>query len=369
MKVLYVLDSLNCGGAEFQALDVFRNSKRFGIDSIVVAGGGSLEEEFTKEGSSFIRLQRKFPIDFNLVRKLRKIILANEIQIVHGYQPVEGLHLYLATLGLAVKRVLSFQGFISDRKNRLATRFLIPRMDANIVVSQGLKSWLEEIDRLKTNESFKLIYNGADPKRLLPSGNSLKRELGLDEDTKLLGMVGNFYVDPRKDQLTLCKALPQIFAKVENIHCVFVGRVENGTNSQFQQCVEFCEQHGITQKVHFLGERNDIPDILASLDIFVFSSLYEGLPMAATEAMLSKVPLIVSDIEPLLEISKNGEYAEVFKTKDEKQLAEKVIKLLEDDNLRENLRNRTFQYALENFSIDAHLGKLQHLYNSLLQNN
>ncbi len=367
MKVLYSLDSINRGGAEFQTLDVFKNSKRFGIGSIVVAnGGGSLEKEFNQAGKSFIRLQRKLPIDLGLIRKLRKIIKENSIQIVHGYQPVEGLHLYFATLGLPVKKVLSFQGFISDRKNRLATKFLIPRMDANIVVSKGLKNWLEKVDNLQTNKSFTVIYNGADPKRLLPKGNSLKQELGLSENTKLLGMIGNFYADPRKDQLTLCKALPKIFEEVENAHCIFVGRVENGTNDRFEECLKFCEENGIAKKVHFLGERRDIPDILASIDIFVFSSLYEGLPVAATEAMLSKVPLIVSDIEPLLEISKDGEFAEVFKTQDEKQLSDQAIKLLKDDVLRKDLRNRAYQFALDNFSIDAHLTNLKNLYNSLL---
>lgn len=367
MKVLYSLDSINRGGAEFQALDVFTNSKRFGIDSIVAANsGGGLEKEFSLEGKSFIRLQRKLPVDLGLIKKLRKIIKENDIQIVHGYQPVEGFHLYLATLGLPVKKVLSFQGFISDRKNRLAAKFLIPRMDANIVVSKGLMNWLGKIDNLQTDKSFKVIYNGADPKRLSPKGNSLKSELGLTENTKILGMIGNFYADPRKDQLTLCKALPKIFGEVENVHCVFVGRVENGTNDRFEQCLKFCEENGIKQRVHFLGERSDIPDILASLDIFVFSSLYEGLPVAATEAMLSKVPLIVSDIEPLLEISQNGEYAEVFKTQDEKLLSDKVIKLLKDDVLWEDLRNRAYQFALDNFSIDAHLTNLKRLYESLL---
>lgn len=367
MKVLYSLDSLNRGGAETQALDVIQNSKAFGIDSIVVAtGGGGLEDDFRNSSETFIRLQRKYPIDWNIVKTLRNTIKQHNVQIVQGYQPVEGIHLYLATLGLPVKKVLSFQGYIADKKNRLASKFLIPKMDANIVVSKGLKKWLESVDKLNTNKSFNLIYNGADPKRLRPLGNNLKRELGLSEDAKLFGMIGNFYRDPRKDQLTLCKSLPKIFSQIENAHCVFVGRMEDGAEDKLAKCREICRENNILEKVHFLGERGDIPDILASLDVFVFSSLHEGLPLAASEAMLAGVPLVVSNIEPLLEISRNGEFAEVFRIQDCQQLADKVIKLLKNNDFRENLRNRALQFAQNNFSIDAHLNKLTHLYGTLL---
>ena len=283
-----------------------------------------------------------------------------------GYQPVEGIHLYFASRGLQVRKVLSFQGFIADVKNKLAAGFLIPRMDANIVVSRGLKNWLENSDNLKFKNKLTLIYNGADSQRLLPCGNNLKKELGLSENTRLIGMIGNFYTDPRKDQLTLCQALPQVFQENGDVHCVFAGRIEDGNNPRYQMCVDFCVNSGIAEKVHFLGERTDIPDILKSLDIFIFSSLYEGLPVAATEAMLAKIPLIVSDIEPLLEISQNGEYTEVFPTGDENELAGKINKLLTNDILRREISERAFSFAGKNFSIEAHLEKLKDLYSSLV---
>ena len=79
-------------------------------------------------------------------------------------------------------------------------------MDANIAVSRGLAKWLADKDKLDTSKNFTVIYNGANPKRLRPSGKSIKQELGLSADTLLAGMIGNFYRDLRKDQLTLCRA-------------------------------------------------------------------------------------------------------------------------------------------------------------------
>ena len=351
-----------------QALDVCRNARNHGLDlTFAATGGGALEADFRASGADFIRLNRRLPIDFNVVLQLRKIIKDREIQIVQGYQPVEGLHLYLACVGLPVKRVLSFQGFIYDKKNRRTAKFLIPQMHANIVVSRGLQNWLEETDKLDVRRNFHVVYNGADRKRIISNHKVLREELNLNDSDLIFGMIANFYRDARKDQMTICRALPDVFAEVKNAHCIFAGKIEDGAEEKFAACVRFCNENKIADRVHFLGGRSDVPDILASLDLFVFSSLQEGLPVAVTEAMLAKVPMIVSDIEPLLEASGDGKYAEVFQTQNAAELAGKITKLLKNANLRADLANRAFDFATEKFSIEAHLKNLKNLYESLLE--
>lgn len=366
MKVLHLLDTVDRGGAEILVLDVCRNAAEHGIDvTFVTTQGGDLEENFRVSGAKFFRLNRRFPIDIGVILNLRKIIKEREIKIVHAQQAVDGLQLFLATVGLSVKRVLTFQGFVADAKNRRTLRFLIPRMDANIFVSRGLQDWLEREDKLVVKQNAHIIYNGTDIKRLQETGKSLKKELGLNENILLFGMIGNFYRDPRKDQFTLCRSLPKVFAELSNSHCVFVGKTEAGAEGKFTECVNFCRENDISEKVHFLGARDDVPDILAALDLFVFSSLQEGLPIALTEAMLAKVPLIISDIEPLLEASENGKYAEVFSVGNAEILSEKILKLLKDKSRRDDLAVRALKFAAENFSIEAHLQKLKELYDSL----
>jgi glycosyltransferase involved in cell wall biosynthesis len=368
MKVLYYLDTVGRGGAEMQALDVCRNAADAGIEiTFVAGGGGALEDAFADSGVEFIRLQRKFPIDLYLASQLRKIIKERKMEIVHGYQAVDGLHLYLASRGLKdVRRVLSFQGFIQDRRSRVASRFLIPRMNANICVSRGLLKWLAEVDKFDTSKNFTIIYNGADPERLKPTGKSIKAELGLAKETKLIGMVANFYRDPRKDHLTLCKALPAVFAESANTHCIFVGGIEEGAEGKMADCLNACIEHDITDRVHFLGARGDVPDVLAELDVFVFSSLYEGLPVAVAEAMLAGVPMIVSEIAPLLEATADGELAETFPVKDASTLSGKLVGLLSSEHKRRELSKKALAYANENFSIAAHLRELKELYSKVL---
>lgn len=369
MKVLHLLDSVDRGGAETIALDVCRNAARFGIDlTIVVSQTGALDDEFKNSGAEYFKLRRRFPIDFVLISQLRRIIKQKGIRIVQGYQAVESLHLYIATIGLDVKRVMSLQGFVPGWKNKITAKYLIPKLDANILVSRGLESYLKNELGVKNAENFHLIYNGTDPKRLRPGGRSIRKELGITKGAMILGMIANFMPDATKDQMTVCRALPRVFRGFKNVHFLFAGRIADGAEAKFAQCKEFCVKQKIDDRVHFLGARDDVPDILSELDIFVLSSLNEGLPLAVTEAMLAGVPLIVSDIEPLLEVSDNGICAEVFPVKDVEVLSGKILNLLNDKNLRDELANRARIFAEKNFTIEAHVRELKNLYESLLEN-
>ena len=365
MKVLHLLDSVNRGGAETQVLDVCRNASRFGIElTLVAAGGGVMEDEFKDSGIEYVRLDRKLPVDPVFARRLKGLIRERGITVAHGYQAVDGLHLYLATRGLHdVRTVLSFQGFVPGTKNRTTARFLAPLMDANISVSRSLMNYLRDEVKLKSFENFSVVYNGADAKRLVPSGKSIKDELGLPDDAMLGAMVANFVVDPTKDQLTICRALPEVVREFPRFHFLFAGRVSAGAEPILDDCRKACEQ--VSSNVHFLGARTDIPDILAELDLFVFSSRREGFPVAVTEAMLAGVPMVVSDIEPLMEATDNGKYAEVFSVGNSQDLAMKIGDLLTDDARRHRLSIDAREFALQNFSIDAHLGRLRELYDSL----
>lgn len=366
MKVLHLLDSLYRAGAEMQALDICRNAEANGLDMAFAAlGGGPLEEDFRNSGVEFIRLQRRFPVDPAIVKELRKFIRENKIDVVHAHQAVDGLHAYLATTGTNTKRVLSFHGHFSDFKNRLTIKYLVPRMSANISCSNGLLPWLsgEGID----TSDFRVIYNGVDLKRLEYAGPGLRDELGIAANSLIFGMVAHFHPAPRKDQVTLCKAFVKFTAEEPNAHLVIVGKpVGDDGLKKFEMCQAICREGGIMDRVHFLGQRDDLAKIVQGLDVHIFSSLHEGLPIALMEAMLSKKPTILSDIDPHLEVSHAGEYALTFKTQDADDLAEKMLTLAADSDLRVKLADCAYRYAVSTFSIETHIRNLKNLYSEIL---
>jgi len=367
MKGIYLLDSVNIGGTEVLGLDVCRNARANGLDlTFITTRGGELEEQYRESGVEFVRLQRRFPIDPVVVVKLLKVIKRNKIQVIHTHQAVEGIHAYLAALMTNAKVVLSHHGFVADEKNRRALRFLIPRVAKNVYVSEGLRDWYLKEGNLDANIRPTVIYNGIDEARLRYSGESLKPSLGLPDDTVLFGMIANFYASPRKDQKTVCKAFAKIIEQKANAHLLFVGRVEAGAEGKYAECVDFCNKNGLSERVSFLGLRTDIPKILYSLDVFVLSSIQEGLGIAAVEAMLTKTPCILSDIKPFLEVSRDGEVAEIFRTGDDRSLTEIMTRMIEKPARRDDLAERAYRFARDRFSIEAHLKALLELYGGIV---
>jgi glycosyltransferase involved in cell wall biosynthesis len=368
MRVLHLLDSLNRGGAETLVLDVCRHARANGLDlTFAATGGGELEADFRNSGAHFVRLARRAPLDLRLVGQLRRLIAERAVEVVHCHQAVEALHAYLATRSEGrVKRVLSFHLCAADAKNRLALKFLAPRMDANVAVSRELLACLKAEGGFATAQNFHVIYNGVDAARLqTTSGNDLRLELKLPEGDVLLGMVGNFYADARKDQLTVCRALPAVFRRVSNAHFAFAGgHAGDGATRIYQECVNYCRAQGIADRVHFLGGRADVADVLRALDIFVFSSRKDSFGVAVVEAMLAGVPVVVSDIGALLEVTRGGEYASVFRTGDADDLAQRLVELVEGRARRVRLATEARRWAKAEFGIETHIANLLKLYKS-----
>ena len=347
MKVLHILDSLNRGGTEMLVLALRRRASRLGIADRVEFTGFLPDEQATRYYTN-ARAVYFAPIDED-----------------YGYGAVEALHAYLATRSTDVRQVLSFHLCAADAKNRRALKFLTPRMDANIAVSRDLLDCLRTNAGLDTSRNFHVIYNGVDATRLKIAGGNLRAELGLAQNDLLLGMVGNFYADGRKDQLTVCRALPQLFAAVPAAHFVFVGAPGTDAPQAFDECVRVCREQGIAERVRFIGQRADIPDILRALDLFVFSSRADSFGVAVVEALLSGVPAVVSDIKALREVTADGRYAALFRTGDADDLARQLIELVHDPERRAELGARGRAWALRQFGIAAHIARLRELYSAV----
>jgi L-malate glycosyltransferase len=361
------MDSLNRGGSEVLELDLCRHAAPNGLDlTLVATGGGDLEAEFRRSGVDYVRWRRRWPVDLRVVAQLRRLIKARRIDVAHSFQAVEALHVYLATLGTQTRQVLSFQGYTPDAKNRWALHFLAPRMAVNLAPTHGFLNALKNAEGFDITRNFRVLHLGVDADRLRPQDRRLRAELGLAAGDLLLGMVANFYPDARKDQLTVCRALPTLFRQAPTAHCVFVGGHLGAGERFFNECVSFCRAQGIGDRVHFLGKRGDIPEVLNSLDLFVFSSRMDTFGIAVVEAMLVGLPTVVSDIDPLLEVSAKGEYAAVFRTGDADDLARCLIELAIAPARRAELGARARQWATEQFSIAVYSARLRALYSAVV---
>lgn len=366
MKILQIRDKLARGGIEILLFDVLKNVSAFNLEmQIVTFSNGEFDKEFLDCDISIIKLKRQHPIDLGLVKSLRKVIIENKIEIVHSHQAIEGLYAFLATRGLDVKNVISHHGSTYPLKDKLVMKYLIPRIDANIAVSKSYLTRLAINENFNTKKNFHVVYNGIDQSKLDVTPSDLKRELHIPDSDLILGMVGNFYGSGR-DQLTICKALPKLFKEFTNIHFVFVGGWSNENSVNFLNCHKLCKEQKILNRTHFLGARKDVGNILKTLDIFVYSSNHDTFGIAVVEAMLAGKPVVLNDIAPMLEISNNGEFAEIFKSKDTNSLLQALKRLINNSDNRNLLGQRGKIWASENYTISNHIKQLKLLYNRIL---
>lgn len=363
MRILHLLDALNRGGLELLTLDMCRNAKRKNFDIILVSlGNGELKKDFIESGIKVVELKRRFPFDPFIIFKLRKIIRKENIKVIHSHQPVEGLHAFVASLGTNVKNVMSFHGHTPSRKDDIVRSFLIPRISANIGVS---KAFLNRVSTaFNVSDNFVVIHNGVDTARFSNISGNIRSELNLPAESILLGMVGNFYNSGR-DQLTICKALPALFCKYSEMHFLFIGGRSETYPHYFDDCYSFCKNNNILDRVHFLGKRTDVSSILKRLNGYVYSSNHDSFGISVIEAMISGLPVIINDLSSLMEVTGNGRYAYVFKTRNADSLTEKISYLLENPLESEKLKYLGKEWALKNYSIDNYIDNLKLLYSKL----
>jgi glycosyltransferase involved in cell wall biosynthesis len=370
INVAFLLGSLNRGGTETLLADCFFHHKEAGFATIgVYRNKGTILNDFLNSGVQLFQLKPKNFFDLKYLLKLRKIFKTNKINIIHAQQPIDALYGYLATLGLNIKLVLSFHGFDFnyDKMGRAITKFIIRRTDLNIFVSEHQKEYYQKKYKLTKTKLLKRVYNGISFNKLdIQSSTPLAEELGLSQKQYLFGSVGNFV--SVRDQYTICRFLYLLNKNNISFHFLFIGAKDDAEPWRYDQCKEYCSEKGLTETVHFLGTRSDVPSILKQLDAFIYSTDHDTFGIAVIEAMASGIPVFVNDWKVMLEISGNGKFAEIYKTKNEKDLLSKFENFLNDPGHYKQRAVTNSELVKEKFSIQKHLSALQSCYSSLLMN-
>jgi len=385
MRIAYLLGSLNRGGTETLLLDVFRNAGKSNLDAIgLYRKSGVLEKDFKESG---LQIAKVHSLNFiGYILQLRKQLLENNINIAHAQQPIDALYAWLACTGTGIKVFLTFHGydFNESISGRWIIQFIIKRTDGNIFVSEAQLKHYQQKYHLKT-ENQQVVYNGISFNKLevfdtlrtltnsisgidsihqISASISLRDELQLSSDTLLLGSVGNFV--PGRDQLTLCRFLKLLSQQDLNFHFVFVGKRTDSAPLLHDDCVHFCEQNNLSDRVSFLGSRNDVPAILHQLDAFLYASDHDTFGIAVVEAMAVGIPVFVNDWDVMSEITANGKYATLYKTRDEYDLLREFMLFLQNKAVYQTKANEASVFVRERYSIEKHIDELKKVYYKMI---
>ena len=368
MEIAYMLGSLNRGGTEILLLDCFRNADKADFSFIgIFRKDGALSYDFKNTSVPLFKLVPKHRFDIGYLFCLRKLIRKHGITIVHAQQPLDAIYARLACIGTSVKVVLTFHGFNFDagRIEKLMVRSIITNTNLNIFVSNAQKQEYRQHYHLHENRT-KTVYNGISFDKLnISDSTDIRNELNIQPDTLLMGSVGNFVAV--RDQLTLCRFLKLLHDANTDFRFLFIGARNNAEAWRYDECVAFCKEAGLDNKVLFLGSRTDVPSILPRLDAFLYSTDHDTFGIAVIEAMASGIPVFVNDWNVMQEITQQGKYAHLYKTKDEHNLLFQFQKFLADRTAFSIQAKEAAIWAKQQYSIEQHLHNLWEIYNDVVK--
>ena len=182
---------------------------------------------------------------------------------------------------------------------------------------------LEEIGPIR--DKITVICNGVDNARYARPADraGVRRALGLPDDARLLALVGT--MKPQKGHRFLIEAAREVVPHCTALHILFVG--DGAARAELEARAA---ASGIGEHIHFLGNRSDVPDLLAACDLFVLPSLWEGLPMALIEAMASGLPVIASEVSGTRQVVIPGETGLLVPPGDVPALRAAMIAMIEN---------------------------------------
>jgi len=236
---------------------------------------------------------------------------------------------------------------------------ITPRINRLIAVSDAIVHKLVAEERNTTPISR--IYNGVDLERFDEPGNgaALRAELGIAATAEIATVVGR--LEPEKGHPTLIEAWPLVHHHYPTAHLLIVGegserdRLEGLAAAHLR--AEIC-----CDSVHFLGRREDVPQILAASDVVVMPSYREAQGLAIVEALAASRPVVASNVGGIPEMITSGENGLLVPSHDPSALAAAILLLFRDHELGERLATAGHEMVHARFCVDFMMRDIEAIY-------
>lgn len=347
MKILHIIDSLGMGGAENVLVGLSTGQKDRGHDvtvmPLICPSETPVRRKIENNGVEVLPLREKgsFYNPFHILR-LAKMIKKYDLVHVHLFPALYWA--YFAKVLSNSKVPMVYTEHSTDNKRRRNPFF---NWVDRFVYQHGYKMIVACAE--KVMETYKMAFptinhicyinNGVDTSLFVNAAPYTKEELiGVADSTFIITMVARFMTMKRQD--TIVEALAKL---PSDIHTVFVGG--NKDDDGLIRVKELADTLRVSERVHFLYIRSDVPRILKTSDVVIMASDYEGLSLSSIEGMAAGKPFVASDVNGLREVV--GGAGLLFENKNAVALAEAINKLYIDSTLYEDVRVKCEQRARE----------------------
>jgi len=361
VKILHVFHSFNMGGLEngvvnlVNRLDTARFQHEICCLSILGIAAGRLERP-----TPIFEMHKRDGNDWRMVLNLIKLMRARHPDIVHtrNWGGVDGI---IAAKAAGISRIIHGEhGWNLDDprgrnpRRRRIRRLLSPWVKRVVAVSADIQNWLIQDVGIR-EDKVSLIPNGVDTDKFRPGDPvELKRALGFSTSDRVIGCVGRF--DPVKNHPLLIKAFSRLKHDLP-IHLVLLGDGPEKHHLEDLRDSLLCRD-----RIHFVGQRENVAELLRIMDIFVLPSRSEGICNALLEAMASGIPIIATAVGGNIELVQDGHTGLLVSSEDEDSMVHALNLYLEDAS---GLSARVGQNARRKAEQDYSLRHMIQSYESL----
>jgi glycosyltransferase involved in cell wall biosynthesis len=368
--ICQVLHSLGIGGAEVLAAQIAqRLSDRYRFVFACLDELGTLGEQLQREGFQVEVIGRKPGIDWRCGLRLGTFLKQERAAVIHAHQYTPFFQSLLSRLSYRWPPVVFTEHGRHYPDQRSAKRVLFNRSllrsdDRVIGVGQSVCDALIQNEGLPASR-VELIFNGVNllPFRAAYNNAELRaevrHELGLTADEFVVLQVAR--LNPLKDHETALRAM-------EKLQQLGVrGRLVLAGDGETRPALErFVIEHNLGSQVLFLGARRDIPRLMSAADVFLLSSISEGIPLTLIEAMAAGLPVVSTNVGGTAEVVVNGETGLLANAQDAEELAQHM-QFLHDDAWQRSVMGQAGAYrATRLFSLDRMLDEYTQVYDELL---
>jgi sugar transferase (PEP-CTERM/EpsH1 system associated) len=360
--VVQVLYSLEIGGVEKLAVTIGAHLDRSRFRPAICAldRDGVLSEELLRHRIPYHVLWRK-GIEAGVLARLYRCFRQEKARVVHTHQFPQLLFSCLPARAYGARIVHTEHEFYTYRDSARARRLFKPLLRfcsaLTVVGPEIARYYIEELG--VPPQRIQVITNAIDTARFKLPGRESRARLGLTEDALVFGIVGR--LEREKDHRTLLHAFRTLADAHPEARLLIVG--DGSLRRELEDCARSL---GLEQNVTFLGARSDIPEVLAALDLFVLSSVHEGVPLSVVEAMGAGKPVIATDVGGLRLLVKPFVNGLLVPPSDPAALQAAMKELATKPALRQSMGAHSRQIACESFSVSTMIDRYQEIYESAL---
>jgi glycosyltransferase involved in cell wall biosynthesis len=355
----------NVAGTSLNDLILRLDKDRFNIILIYLTGYGVEKNLMEEEGYkvfylSNIEMVKEFR--FSILLRLIKILKENNIDILHCHRHKPSFYGALAGMFAKTPVVLSHVHGLSRTRNRgrrVVNFFLFKRFNRIIGCAKSVQDDVLRDNPFLSAEKVSVLENSVDCQRFTEvsiSKADAKQMLGLPSDVFVFGTVGR--LAPTKGLSYLIEAFSKVKEKMPSAHLVLFG--DGACRAELEQQVLSLSCH---DSIHFLGYRDNIEQLIKGMDVFILSSIAEGMPRAILEAMAAGIPCIATEAGGIPEIINSRDVGLLVPPTDENALAEAMITLVNTPKQKlKDLIEKARERVLTIFNHDVVKKKLENTY-------